>query len=53
MESSLPGVFAAGDVTCTEIRQVIISAADGCIAALSAEKYIRHRKRRRYDWGKA
>lgn len=52
MESSIPGVFAAGDVICTEIRQVVISSADGCIAALSAEKYIRHRKRRRYDWGK-
>ncbi|MGE5893709.1 MAG: NAD(P)/FAD-dependent oxidoreductase [bacterium] len=51
MEASLPGVFGAGDVTCKEIRQVIIAAADGCIAALSAEKYIRHRTRRRYDWG--
>ncbi|MGW8272954.1 MAG: NAD(P)/FAD-dependent oxidoreductase [Thermodesulfovibrionales bacterium] len=52
METSIPGVFAAGDVICTEIRQVVISSADGCIAALSAEKFIRGRKRRRYDWGK-
>jgi len=52
METSVPGVFAAGDVTCTEVRQVIIAAAQGCIAALSAEKYITHRKRRRYDWSK-
>ncbi|MGO9611544.1 MAG: NAD(P)/FAD-dependent oxidoreductase [Dissulfurispiraceae bacterium] len=50
METSLPGIFAAGDVTCTEVRQVIIAAANGCMAALSAEKYIFQRKRRRYDW---
>lgn len=51
MESSIPGVFSAGDVTCTEVRQIVIAAAEGCVAALSAEKYVRHRKRRRYDWG--
>lgn len=52
METSIPGVFAAGDVVCTEVRQVVIAAAHGCIAALSAEKHIHHRKRRKYDWGK-
>ncbi len=50
METSIPGVFTAGDVTCIEVRQVVVAAAYGCIAALSAEKYIHHRKRRRYDW---
>lgn len=50
METSVPGVFAAGDVICAEVRQVVISASNGCIAALSAEKYIHHRKRRKYDW---
>ena len=52
METSIPGVFAAGDVTCAEVRQVVIAASNGCIAALSAEKYIHHRKRRKYDWAK-
>lgn len=52
METSIPGVFAAGDVVCTEVRQVVIAASHGCIAALSAEKHIHHRKRRKYDWGK-
>jgi len=52
METSIPGVFAAGDVTCTEVRQVVIAAADGCVAALSADKYIHHRRRRKYDWAK-
>lgn len=50
METNIPGVFAAGDVSCTEVRQVIVAASNGCIAALSAEKHIFHRKRRKLDW---
>ena len=52
MESSISGVFAAGDVTCTEVRQVVVAAAQGCIAALSAERYLYNRTRYRMDWGK-
>jgi thioredoxin reductase (NADPH) len=52
METPMAGVFAAGDVTCTEVRQVVTAVAGGCVAALSAEKYIHHRTRRRSDWGK-
>lgn len=53
METPLPGVFAAGDVICTETRQVVTAVSNGCVAALSAEKYIHHRSRRRYDWGES
>lgn len=53
METSIPGVYTAGDVTCVEVRQVVVAAAYGCIAALSAEKYLHHRKRRKYDWAKS
>jgi thioredoxin reductase (NADPH) len=52
METSIPGVFAAGDVTCGEVRQVVVASAFGCIAALSAEKFIHNRKRARFDWSK-
>ncbi len=52
METPSGGVFAAGDVTCTEIRQVVTAVAGGAVAALSAEKYIHDRKRHKYDWGK-
>jgi thioredoxin reductase (NADPH) len=51
METSVAGVFAAGDVTCREVRQVVAAASDGCIAALSAEKFITNRKGKKYDWG--
>jgi len=51
-ETSIPGVFAAGDVTCTEVRQVVVAASQGCLAALSAEKYIFKRKKLKSDWAK-
>ncbi|MEW6417809.1 MAG: FAD-dependent oxidoreductase [Nitrospirota bacterium] len=51
METSIPGVFAAGDVTCTGVRQVVVATSQGCIAALYAEKYIFQRNRHRIDWG--
>lgn len=40
MNTSLPGVFAAGDVRDTPLRQVVTAAADGAIAAMSAYHYI-------------
>lgn len=50
--TSIPGIYAAGDVTCVAVRQVVVSAAFGCIAALEAEKYLRQRKVLKYDWAK-
>lgn len=40
MKTDIEGVFAAGDVTQKSLRQVITAAADGAIAAISAEEYI-------------
>ena len=40
MQTSLEGVYAAGDVRNTPLRQVITAAADGAVAACSAAKYI-------------
>ena len=40
MQTSLPGVFAAGDVRRTPLRQVVTAVADGAVAAVEAEKYL-------------
>ncbi|MDH7603215.1 MAG: FAD-dependent oxidoreductase [Armatimonadota bacterium] len=39
--TNVPGVYAAGDVTCIHPRQAIIAAAEGVIAALQVDKFLR------------
>lgn len=40
MATSVPGIYAAGDVRKTSLRQVATAVGDGAMAAFSAEKYI-------------
>ena len=40
MQTSVPGVFAIGDVRTTPLRQVVTAAADGAVGAVYAVKYV-------------
>lgn len=44
MKTSTPGIFAAGDVRDTALRQVVTAAGDGARAAMSAYAYIMENK---------
>lgn len=49
-ETQVEMVFAIGDLLCTEIKQAVIAASEGCQAAIHAEKRLRGRKQARRDW---
>ena len=40
METSIPGIYACGDVRAQLVRQVTNAVGDGTTAAVAAEKYI-------------
>ncbi len=40
METSVPGIFAAGDIRSNSIRQTITAAGDGAVAAVYADRYL-------------
>ena len=50
-QTNIPGVYASGDVICTHVKQAVIAAGDGAIAAIAAEKWLRGKSKPRVDWG--
>lgn len=40
LESSVPGIFAAGDVRAFRFKQVIVAAAEGALASAAAQRYL-------------
>jgi thioredoxin reductase (NADPH) len=51
MQTSVTGVYAAGDVRKKQVRQMVVACAEGCLAALAAERYLRRRPTMRWDRG--
>ncbi len=45
MRTSVPGLFSAGDVRNTPLRQIVTANSDGAIAAMSAEEYLEYELR--------
>lgn len=51
-QTTIPGVFAIGDVLCSHIKQAVIAAADGAIAGIAVQKFISGKKQMGFDWSK-
>jgi len=49
MRTSIPGVFAAGDIRQKTVRQVVNAAGDGAVAAMNAQKYIDEQEGNLYE----
>jgi thioredoxin reductase (NADPH) len=43
-ETNIPGIYVVGDLREKYARQIVVSAADGCTAALAAAKYVEAKK---------
>jgi len=50
MQTAIPGVFAVGDLLCSHIKQAVIAAADGVVAAIAADKIVHDRQKMQIDW---
>jgi thioredoxin reductase (NADPH) len=50
MQTGVPGVYAVGDLICGHIKQAVVAAADGVIAAVAADRYVHRRDVLRTDW---
>jgi thioredoxin reductase (NADPH) len=43
MQTPVAGVFAAGDVRRPSVKQAVVAAADGAIAAMAADRFLHRR----------
>lgn len=49
-ETAVPGVYAVGDVLCTNVQQAVVAAAQGAAAAMHVERRLRGWRAARPDW---
>ncbi|CAB3389501.1 FAD-dependent oxidoreductase [Kyrpidia spormannii] len=50
LRTNVPGVFAGGDARRTPAKQAVVSAADGCVAALGADQFVNGRDKIRVQY---
>ena len=50
MKTSVDGIWAIGDIRNTPFKQAVVAAGDGCVAAMSIDRYLNQRKSIRPDW---
>jgi len=50
METNVKSVYAIGDIRNSSHKQVVVATSDGCIAAMSIDKYLNGYKNIRVDW---
>ncbi len=50
MATNVEGVWAVGDIRNTPYKQAIVAAGDGCIAAMSIDRFLNRRKSIKPDW---
>lgn len=51
-QTTLPGVYAVGDVLCNHVKQAVVAAAEGAVAGMAVEKHLHGRKQLAVDWSK-
>ena len=50
MTTSVEGVWAIGDIRNTPFKQAVVAAGDGCVAAMSIDRYLNNRNNIKPDW---
>lgn len=50
MNTSVNGVWAIGDIRNTPFKQAVVAAGDGCVAAMSIDRFLNSRKSIKPDW---
>ena len=50
METTVEGVWAIGDIRNTPFKQAVVAAGDGCVAAMSIDRFLNRRKSIKPDW---
>lgn len=51
VETSLPGVYAIGDLLSSHVKQIALATADGVKAAIAVDKFLHGRTKAKIDWG--